>query len=64
MAGFRRLCGRFLCEGGAVWRGGSNGAKYRRLRCLWGVMLVVWQGRGVGGLRAHARGCFDVLRGC
>lgn len=41
MAGFRRLCGRFRCVGRAMTHGGTEGAKFKRLRRLWGFVPVV-----------------------
>ena len=59
MAGFRRLCGRFRCVGGSMAHGGAEGAKFRRLRRLWGIIPVGRQGRGA--TRA-ARPCARVIR--
>ena len=59
MAGFRRLCGRFRCAGGSVAHGGAEGAKFRRLRRLWGIVPVGRQGRGAA--RA-ARPCARMIR--
>lgn len=56
MAGFRRLCGRFCCVGGRMSQNGAEGAKFKRLRRLWGFVPVVG---GVGErqeLRVHAHG--------
>ncbi len=59
MAGFCRLCGRFRCVGGSMAHGGAEGAKFRRLRRLWGIVPVGRQGRGA--VRA-ARPCARVIR--
>ena len=45
MAGFRRLCGRFCYGGGRTCRNEAEGAKFKRLRRLWGVVLIWWNGR-------------------
>lgn len=59
MAGFRRLCGRFRCVGGSMAHGGAEGAKFRRLRRLWGIVPVGRQGRGAA---RGARSCARVIR--
>lgn len=59
MAGFCRLCGRFRCVGGSMAHGGAEGAKFRRLRRLWGIVPAGRQGRGAA--RA-ARPCARVIR--
>lgn len=59
MAGFSRLCGRFCCVGRSMVHGDAEGAKFKRLRRLWGSVPVGRQGRGAA--RA-ARPCARVIR--
>ena len=59
MAGFRRLCGCFRCVGGSMAHGGAEGAKFKHLRRLWGIVPVGRQ--GIGAARA-ARPCARVIR--
>lgn len=54
MAGFRRLCGRCCCVGGRMSRRWAEGAKFKRLRRLWEVVPVGWQGGKKRAQRAHA----------
>lgn len=60
MAGFRRLCGRFRCMAVPTTQNDAEGAKFKRLRRLWGIVPVGWQGRGE---RSVARPCARVIRG-
>ncbi len=41
MAGFHRLCGRSRCVGVSMVRGGAEGAKFKRLRALRGIVRRV-----------------------
>lgn len=54
MAGFHRLCGRFCCVGWIMSQNGTEGAKFKHLQRLWGVVLVGRQGGKSRGQRAHA----------
>lgn len=60
MAGFRRLCGRFRCMAVPTAQNDAEGAKFKRLGCLWGIVPVGWQGRGE---QRAARPCARVIRG-
>ena len=60
MAGFRRLCGRFRCVAGPTAQNGAEGAKFKRLRRLWGIVLVGRQGEGE---QIVARPCTGMIRG-
>ena len=60
MAGFRRLCGRFRCVAGPIAQNGAEGAKFKRLRRLWGIVPV---GRLGGRERNAARPCTGMIRG-
>lgn len=59
MAGFRRLCGRFRCVAAPTAQNGAEGAKFKRLRRLWGIVPVGRRGRGE---RSAARPCARVIR--
>lgn len=54
MAGFSRLCGRCCCVGGRMSRRGAEGAKFKHLQRLWGVVPVGRQGGKSRGQRAYA----------
>ncbi len=55
MAGFYRLCGRFRCVGVSMARGGAEGAKFKHLRALLGIVRSGGRVGESGRLRAHAR---------
>ena len=57
MAGFRRLRGHFCCVAGRMSRNEAEGAKFKRLRCLWSIVLLWRHGRQSPTVRtyAHAR---------
>ena len=62
MAGFRRLCGRICCVGGRMSRNLAEGAKFKRLRRLWGhcVALVVWSAEHHGTRLCTREGEFGI----
>ncbi len=55
MAGFYRLCGRFRCVGVSMVRSGAEGAKYKRLRRLWGLCREGGRVGERGRQRVHQR---------